>query len=378
MSDNSFGGRILGSFVGVLFALLLVPSGVVLLFWNEGRAVKTAKSFKEGEAAVVAVASSTVDAANDHKLVHVTGQTSTDSDLHDPMFPDVGGYLIRLKREVLMYQWKENKNTNSNHETSYTYEKSWERKLIDSSDFKYPEGHTNPKQMLPDLTQTQGALALDDFNLPMAVITKMPGDVPVQLTDSSKSLVFSPITFRPRPSPPPIYNNAYYLGKDPTAPQIGDQEVRFTQLGLGTFSVVAMQSGRTFASYPTHAGRDLLLVEQGDVDAASMFQHAETNNKILTWVLRVVGVFLLNFGFMVLTFPGRAMANFIPFLGGIVGFAFAVASFLLSLVVASVTVSIAWITYRPLIGGSLLAIAVVWLILLSTHLGRQKAVAQGT
>ena len=57
------------SIKGILFGLVAIPVCVILLWSNEGRAVTTANSLKEGAAAVVAVAADKVDAANDKILV---------------------------------------------------------------------------------------------------------------------------------------------------------------------------------------------------------------------------------------------------------------------------------------------------------------------
>ena len=47
--------RIGESFKGILFGIIVIPLCLILLWWNEGRAVTTARSLAEGAAAVVAV-----------------------------------------------------------------------------------------------------------------------------------------------------------------------------------------------------------------------------------------------------------------------------------------------------------------------------------
>ena len=56
-----------------LFGLVLVIGACILLFWAEGRAVKTARSLEEGKGLVVEVDAAKIDAGNDGKLVHITG-----------------------------------------------------------------------------------------------------------------------------------------------------------------------------------------------------------------------------------------------------------------------------------------------------------------
>ena len=61
----SWFGRLRRSVGGVVIGLLLIIGMVVLLFWNEGRAVTTARSLAEGAGAVVSVGADAVNAANE-------------------------------------------------------------------------------------------------------------------------------------------------------------------------------------------------------------------------------------------------------------------------------------------------------------------------
>ena len=59
--------------IGTLVGIVLVLVAVYFLFWNEGRAIQTYRALVEGAGLVVSVDSSKVDAANDGKLVHISG-----------------------------------------------------------------------------------------------------------------------------------------------------------------------------------------------------------------------------------------------------------------------------------------------------------------
>jgi hypothetical protein len=124
-ADNSSGGftdsftettstgwfsRIGQSIAGVLFGIVLILGSGVLMFWNEGRAVQTARSLAEGQGVVVDVDAARVDPGNDGKLVHVTGDLKTTAPLNDPEF-GVSVPAARLVRTVEMYQWKEDSHT---------------------------------------------------------------------------------------------------------------------------------------------------------------------------------------------------------------------------------------------------------------------------
>ena len=110
VTTKGWGSRIGKSIKGVLFGLVLIVASVIGLFWNEGRAVQTAKSLAEGAGLVIDVDAARVDPANEGKLVHVSGEMKAGVQPRDPEFA-VTADGLRLVRKVEMYQWKEEKKT---------------------------------------------------------------------------------------------------------------------------------------------------------------------------------------------------------------------------------------------------------------------------
>ena len=53
MTSTSWFSRIANSFKGILAGIVFIVLSIVLLSWNEGRAVKRYKTLKEGAGAVV-------------------------------------------------------------------------------------------------------------------------------------------------------------------------------------------------------------------------------------------------------------------------------------------------------------------------------------
>src|SRR3989344_2280935 len=109
-TSTSWFSRLGSSVKNIFFGLLLVIGSIVLLFWNEGRAVKTDQSLKEGASSVVSVSSEKKDPANEGKLIHFSGLAKTPSVLTDVDF-GVGGSALKLRRIVEVYQWEENANS---------------------------------------------------------------------------------------------------------------------------------------------------------------------------------------------------------------------------------------------------------------------------
>ena len=69
MKINGKGNPIAGIFVGFLFVI----GGLILLWWNEGRTVKTEAAIKEAEQNYIDVESSSVNKDNEGKLIASNG-----------------------------------------------------------------------------------------------------------------------------------------------------------------------------------------------------------------------------------------------------------------------------------------------------------------
>src|SRR6185503_1536982 len=107
--------RVGGSLVGMLVGFLLVPISIVVLYWNEGRAVDAIRSLDQGAKQTIE-AGANPSPGNDGKLVHVTGPLTTSSAARDPAFHITAPNLIRLHRQVEMYQWEQQASSSSHEE----------------------------------------------------------------------------------------------------------------------------------------------------------------------------------------------------------------------------------------------------------------------
>ncbi|PYI93351.1 MAG: hypothetical protein DME97_06350 [Verrucomicrobia bacterium] len=367
LTNQSIFGRIGNSIVGMLFGFLLLIGSIILLFWNEGRAVATAKSLREGAATVIDVPADNVDSANESKLIHVTGETSVTDPLQDPIF-NVSEKALRLRRNIEVYVWKEKKESKSRDKigggkettTTYSYEKVWSPDLIKSSSFKSAEDHQNPARVeIPKKEFVATDATLGQFRLTPQIIGKVSGDETLEATNDQLSQVLE--KFRSKLK---IDGNQYYLGTDPGNPEIGDEKISFGVLRPGTLSVVAAQTKQSFTPYLTTNEREIELVETGNISAAQMFAHAQAANRTLTWILRVVGFAAMFFAGMLVLGPISAMARILPFLGSLVELGFAIVSFFLSAIVSLLVIAVAWIVYRPLLGIALIVIAIACIVML--------------
>lgn len=367
--------RIASSFVGVLIGFLLVLAMIVLLFWNEGRAVQTARSLAEGAGAVIAVSADTIDPANEGRLVHTSGTVATGETLTDPDF-GITATGVSLIRRAEMFQWKEESRSETKKTlgggeetvTTYSYTKDWVDSPQDSSNFKQPDGHRNPEMRWLDKTFSLSEAQMGAWRLDVQTLSRMGGekDLPVTAADAQK--VKDTFGW----GDPKIVQSRIYLGEDPNAPQIGDQRISYELAPLGPISVVAKQKGNGFAHYQTEAGDALFMVDRGTVAARQMFDEAVAENTFITWLLRAIGLLLLAVGFALVTGPIGVIFDVIPFLGSLARLGTGLVAFVLAIAVGTVVIAIAWFWYRPLLSLGIVVIGALisWLLV---RYGRSRA-----
>jgi len=365
-STQGFGSRIFGSIKGVLVGLVLFVVSFPLLWWNEQRAVQTADSLTEGEQVTVSVAPDKVDPSNEGKLVHVTGNAATTEALVDPVFA-VSASALRLVRTVEMFQWVEDvkeektKNVGGSETTTktYSYSKKWSEKLIRSSEFKQPQDHQNPATMPYDEKDLVAASAtLGAFGFPEEAIKRLT---------KMEELPFNPAETAKLPpelaSRVQSVDGKLYMGKTPSDPGVGDVRVSFQIVKPQTVSLLAQQKGATFQAYQTKAGDKLFRVEAGAVDAQGMYKEAKSENVTLTWILRGLGFFLMTLGMTLMFKPVATVTSFIPMLGSFVGFSTFLFSLVLCSALSGITIAVAWIAARPLLGMAIFGAAAVGMTL---------------
>ena len=375
--------RIGSSIGGVLVGIVLFAVSIFLLGWNEGRAVHRAKALKEGAAAVVSIDSAAANSQNEGKLVHFTGEASGEK-LADPIL-GVSQIAIRLKRDVEMYQWKETENSNTKKdaigggtttEKTYTYDKTWSASAIASANFKHPDGHANPVDRVVSAQEwTAAESKVGAFKLTPELLSKIDNFSPVAISQENISKLPDDIRSRTILSGQTAYvSNTKGITPDASSPQVGDLKVSVSAAPPTTVSVIARQTGSTLENYKTSDGHDLnAMLYLGTHSAADMFKTEMENNATLTWILRLVGFVVMFISINMVLAPLKVMSDLVGFLGSIVGAGIGLVAFLLAASVSLLTIAIAWVVYRPLIGVSLILLAVAAMVFLKKTIGRRAA-----
>ena len=141
-----YGSRVGNSFKGIGAGIMLFLAGTALLWWNEGRAVKTEKMLDEaGNAYVEMPNPNKKDASLEGELICGTALATTEDSLTDGEF-GIGAKAIAISRKVEYYQWVEHAQEKREDKlggkeeitTVYTYNKQWVSSPVESAQFKDP------------------------------------------------------------------------------------------------------------------------------------------------------------------------------------------------------------------------------------------------
>lgn len=371
------------SIKGILVGIVLFVVAFPVLFMNEGCAVKTYKSLKEGKGGCVALAEPKVDAANDQKMVHFSGDAVTKEVVKDAEL-GISETAISLQRKVEVFLWDEIEKSTSKKKVggskdtkkTYTYKKVWtdspDSSEYDSSKFQESQRQKHQNKIaLPYRSNTMLAtnVTAGEFNLNPSLVGKIQGAKPVKL-DAAKL----PEAVR---SEGKLKGNVFYVGTNIGDPQIGDMKISFAAVPSGQkISVYAQQTGKSLQPYQTEAGDALQRLQMGTHSKEAMFEAAEAENAMKTWIIRLVGFLMMGIGLCLVFKPMSVLADVLPILGSFVGGAFGLIAFAIAFACSTITIAVAWIFYRPLLGVPLLllGLGVIGFVIFKMVSGKKKAV----
>jgi hypothetical protein len=377
-SNQSWFSRLFDSIKSVLVGLVFFVGAFPLLWWNEGRAVRTAQSLTEGAGSIVAAPADSIDASKEGKLVHMNGAVTTEAPLVDDELA-VEASAVKLIRTVEMYQWKEEEKSEKRKKmgggeetvTTYSYSKEWSSGRIDSSQFKQPEGHENPEASpFESRTFVADPVKVGAHKLSPEQIGKLNDSAEFPLEASAAEKLSADLQGKIK-----VAGGKFYMGADEASPVLGDVRISYQVVKPDTVSLAAVQTGDSFSPYQAKAGDQILLVQTGNHTAAEMFAKAQSENAVLTWILRAVGFFVMFLGIFMVFRPIAVLADVVPLFGTMLGAGIGFFAFLGAAALSFLTIAIAWVFVRPVLGIILVAIAIgamVWLL----RVGQRKKAAR--
>lgn len=359
VTRTSLLSRLSGSIIMVPIGILLIIGSIILLSWNESRAVDRMRTLAEGRSLVVSVSSEVLDPRNNDALVHMTGKASSRDILNDDLF-GVSVNAILLRRIVEMYQWEEEKKsktkTNSDGSkttrTTYSYRKTWSPKIIDSTNFKRTEGHENPGAMMyQSSTQRAEDVHVGAFTLTAPFVNQLDETGQYNLSEENYADMDP-------------YARQFFqlqggrLVSDTSAqPEIGALRVSFEIVEPTNVSVVGQQKEGRLETFYTSNG-EIKMLRHGTMGINQMFAAAELDNTLMTWGLRLGGFVAMWFGISMILGPITLLSGLVPIVGTIINSGIALVSGLTAFVFSGTIIMLAWLSFRPLIGGTIFVIIV--------------------
>ena len=415
VKTTGYGTRVGRSFKGIGTGFLLFFGATALLWWNEGRAVKTDKMLNDAEEAYVEMENpNKKDASLDGELVCATAVATTEDSLVDNQY-GVGAKAISIQRNVEYYQWVEHSESTSEDKlggkevttTTYTYSKEWVSEPVNSSEFK-DEAYRSKNFVITTVDENEqwaenvsfGAYKLNESlvhrissreNMDLTISDEMLAqfnnsaqvayerfygvkktveqpEQTVAVSDSVKASEDSIQAVMANADNKKDYDyvhqagNVLYYGRVPGSPEVGDVRVTFEKIVPAKVTIIAEVDGDTFKAFKAGNGKRFQTLVMGKKDASDIFEAEHDSNTMWLWIFRIVGVFLVIAGLNGILGFIEAILKVVPFIAGIFGWGVGVICSVVGIVWSLIIIALAWLFYRPLLGITLLAIAcfLIW------------------
>ena len=420
-TTTGYGTRLKNSLGGIGTGFLLFVAGTALLWWNEGRAVKTDKMLNEAEGVTVEMEDvSKIDPEFEGKLVHATAFANTTDSLSDPNF-NVGATAIGIQRKVEYFQWVEHASSQSKDKfggkeetvTTYTYSKEWTSRPQSSETFHDPAYQNKNYSLFQSENFDKsaenvrfGAYKLNSYQIG-AISNTQPLDLNIDqkqletwnkecerifvrntgqraigdivservkqavsnatkttttTNDSLKKDSVHQDTIVAAPNKKDLdyvhmNGNVLYFGESPSSPQVGDVRITFTKTMPANVSIIAKVAGETFTQFKAKNGKTFQALSMGNKTAAEMYESGHASNNMWLWILRILGVLMICGGLKGIFGILITVLKVIPFVANIVGWGVNLVCNVVGIAWSLIIIAIAWIFYRPLLAIALLAIA---------------------
>ena len=373
-TTRSWGSRLGSSFKGIFLGIALFIIGTGLLWWNEGRTVRSGDAIAEAHMVAEELTDiSKIDPSFNGKLIHAIGAAKTTENITDNDF-NITRQSISIRRKVEFYQWVESSSSKTEKKvgggeqtvTTYSYDKKWVSAPVNSSSFKKSEGHENRvRANIDDKSIYANKVNFGAYTLSQSQISSISGSIPLTLKMDENALtnlqnnLFPTLDDRAR-NMVHVSNNTIYLGPTPDSPRIGDMRITFYEIPNNqTISIIAQIDGATFTQWKASNGETFsrLITKSASLD--EMIQSAKEGNTIISWLLRILGIILVISGLSMILAPLSVIADVIPLLGNIIGFGTGLIAKLFGFAWSLIVIALAWIRFRPILGICLLGIAIV-------------------
>src|SRR5690606_8948731 len=262
---------------------------------------------------------------------------------------------VRLERTVEMYQWREvtrsetQKTAGGSERTVevHAYEQVWSPRAIDSSSFQ-EAGHDNPPLALESATFDAVNVVLGQYRVTPSLLAQIHELEPVEPEESVASS--APIGKKVY-----VAGDAYFIGRSPVSPQIGDLRVTFRYVPDGQeVSVLGRQANNTFTSWTVDGEKRDPVLLLGDESLDTLYDALELDSGGVFYVIRLIALLALFGGAWLALRPLVAIADHLRWGARLVRGGALLSALGLGLGVGLLAIGGVWSTYTLLVGLPLL------------------------
>ena len=387
---TTYGQRLKNSGSAIVAGIIMFVIGTVLLFWNEGRTIKTTRMIKQADKVCVELPDvGTVDNAFDGKLVHLTGFATTQEEFADSTFGVYANQILSMRREVEYYQMVERTETETKKKldgseettTTYYYDEKWVSDPVDSKDF-YDSDRKDANWTLivcDDQEFVAKEATVGAYRIPERMVDALSAENRMSIHPDPEVLAvvdeIAKRNFYTRKDLVQVVDNTIYVGLNPAQPAIGDVRIKFYEVPQEKVSIMAIVKGDSFTKFEHENGKSMELIRDGEVSKDEMIEQEKASNKAIAWGLRILGFLLIYFGLKNIFKFVDALFKIVPLVTNLVSFGISLACFIVALAWSIIVISVGWIFYRPVLGISMLVvgIAAIWFV---WKKGKEKREAQ--
>ena len=412
-TTTGYGTRVGNSFKSIGSGFIMFCLATALLWWNEGRAVKTDKMLNDAEKVCIDMENpNKLDPAMEGELVCASALATTEDVLTDDKF-GFSETAIGLRRRVEYYQWVEHSQSQSEDKlggkevttTTYTYSTEWTYAPVNSTQFKDPayQSRNFTLAQIEDGEQWAENVKFGAYKLPESLFHSMSSREAVVLNinqdllsqfdkasrdvdlrfngkavnsnanpnanvnavpDSVKTVIGDSIPQNNKVDLDYVHQqgNVLYIGRTPAAPQVGDVRVTFEKIVPAKVTIIAKVKGDTFTKFKAKNGKTFQTLVMGVQDSAEIFESEHAANNTWLWILRIIGIMLVIAGLKGIFGFLETILKVVPFIANIFGWGVGVVCTVVGVVWSLIVIALAWLFYRPLLGIGLLALAgfLIW------------------
>ena len=388
-TTTGYGTRVGNSIKATLMGFVIIIGATILLWWNEGRAVKTADMLEDAQGACVEMPNPDKKSAEfEGELVCATAMATTDEVLTDAQF-GISENAISLSRKVEYFQWVEHSESKSEDKlggkqettTTYTYTQEWVSSPVNSGDFKDPayQGknytwttvedqdvwaekvtfgayvlnesliHSISSSEAIELNIDENILAsqnqsiADTYARIKGVSTTAAQTEPAAATaDSVKTALPDSIKQDNKVDLEYVHQagNVLYYGRSMNAPEIGDVRITFEKTVPAKVTVVSQVEGNTFKPFTASNKKKFQTLRMGKKSIEEIFEEENESNTMWTWILRIVGILLVISGFKSLFSFLETLLKVVPFLSSIFAFGVGIICTIVGIVYSLIVIAV--------------------------------------